>query len=238
MKAITVETRISHSLQGGGHAVGLIKDGAAHSERRPWGRQSEALGLTVGDASRKRVSAPIIHTVRHKIRVGSARNYVGEVMYKIVLPAILAILLSNVAIADVVRRDSTPAPYWGAWTTTGPNLSVVQLSAKTYIDSEASCTVKWVSEIPSATGPIYSAYLQCSSRSASTRGQFPVNLVIWPKSSDEIAVGPSFTLLKVFHPCRATAPPPTGVARSREAPLNPGQTGAQEECRLGEDMPH
>lgn len=238
MKATAVETHISHSLQGGVHAIGLIGDGAAHPERRPWGRQSEAFGLTVRDASRKRVSVPIIHTLRHKVWVGIARNCVGEVMYKIALLAILAILLSNVAIADVVRRDSIPAPYWGAWTTTGPNRSVVQLSAKTYTDGEASCTVKWVSETPAAAGPIYSAYLQCSSRSASTRGQFPLNLIIWPRSSDEIAVGPSFTLLKVFHSCRATTPPPTGVARSREAPLNPGQTGAQEECRLGEDTPH
>jgi hypothetical protein len=159
-------------------------------------------------------------------------------VHRIALPSLLVILASNVAIADVVRRDSIPAPLWGAWTTTGSDLSVVELSAKTYTDNEARCAVKWVSEIPGATGPIYSAYLQCSSRSAPTGGQFPFNLIIWPRSSDEIALGPSFRLLKVFHPCRATTPPPTGVARSREAPLSPGQTGSQEECRFGEDTPH
>lgn len=155
-------------------------------------------------------------------------------MRRVALPTFLIILASNIAVADVVRRDSIPAPYWGAWTTTGPNLSVVRLSAKTYTDGEESCAVKWVSEVPSASGPIYSAHLQCSSRSAPTKGQFPVNLVIWPRSSDEIAVGPSFTLLNVFHLCGA-ATPPSGVARSREAPMNPGQTGSQEECRLGGD---
>jgi hypothetical protein len=168
----------------------------------------------------------------HKIWVGLQETALAGFMCKTALLAILVILLSNVAIADVVRRDSIPAAYWGVWTTTGPNLSVVQLTAKTYTDGEASCAVKWVSELPSATGPIYSAYLQCSSRSAPTRGQIPVNLIIWPKGSDEIAVGPSFTLLKVFHPCRATTPPPTGDVRSREAPLNPGQTGSREECRV------
>ena len=121
-------------------------------------------------------------------------------------------------------------PDWGAWTTTDPNHIVVDLSAKTYTDNEENCAVNWVSETPGAGGPIYSAHLQCSRRSDRGGQSFTLDLVIWPKSSDEIAVGPGFMSLKIFHRCRATRPPPTGVARSRAAPLSATDTGAQGEC--------
>jgi hypothetical protein len=159
-----------------------------------------------------------------------------KTMFKTIFPTLLAIFISNVAMADVVRRNSLPDSYWGAWVTTEPNQNVVDLSAKTYADNEENCAVNWVSETPGASGPIYSAHLQCSRRSDGAGKSFALDLIIWPKSSDEIAVGPGFMRLKIFHRCRATRPPPTGVARSREAPLNTAETGSQGECPTDGNM--
>jgi hypothetical protein len=153
-------------------------------------------------------------------------------MFKTTLPALLAIFISNVAMADVVRRGSLPDSYGGAWMTSGPDQIVIDLSAKTYADNEENCAVNWVSETPGASGPIYSAHLQCSRRSDQTGRSFQLDLIMWPKSSDEIAVGLGFMRLKIFRRCRATRPPPTGVARSREAPLSATDTGPQGECRI------
>jgi hypothetical protein len=159
-----------------------------------------------------------------------------ETMLKTAFPILLAIFASSVALADVVRHGSLPDSYLGAWTTTDPNHIVVDLSAKTYADNEENCAVNWVSETPGAGGPIYSAHLQCSRRSDRGGKSFTLDLVIWPKSSDEIAVGPGFTSLKIFHRCRATRPPPTGVARSRAAPMGPTDTGSQGECPTDGNM--
>src|SRR5271165_56798 len=139
-----------------------------------------------------------------------------ETMFKTTLPALLAIFISNVAMADVVRRGSLPDSYGGAWMTTGPDHIVIDLSPTTYADKEENCAVSWVSETPAARGPIYSAHLQCSRGSDQAGKSFQSDLIIWPKSSDEIAVGPGFQGLKIFRRCRATRPPPTGVIRSRE----------------------
>jgi hypothetical protein len=157
-----------------------------------------------------------------------------EPMIKTTLPTLLAIFISNVAMADVVRHSSLPDSYSGAWMTT--ESGQIDLSARTYADNEANCAVNWVSETPGASGPIYSAHLQCSRRSDRAGKIFPLDLIIWPKSSDEIAVGPGFAHLKIFHRCRATRPPPTGVVRSREAPLNATDTGLQGECPINGNM--
>jgi hypothetical protein len=155
-------------------------------------------------------------------------------MFKTTLPTLFAIFISNVAMADVVRRNSLPDSYWGAWMTTESDQ--IDLSAKTYADNEANCAVNWVSETPGASGPIYSAHMQCSRRSDPAGKIFPLDLIIWPKSSDEIDVGPGFMRLKIFRRCRATRTPPTGVARSRAAPLNGTETGSQGECRIDANM--
>jgi hypothetical protein len=169
-------------------------------------------------------------------RLRNQRFLLVGAMFKTSFPILLAIFMSNVALADVVRHGSLPDSSWGVWTTTDPNHVVVDLSAKTYADNEENCVVNWVSETPGAGGPIYSAHLQCSRRSDRGEKRFTLNLVIWPKSSDEIALGPGFTSLKIFHRCRATRPPPTGVARSRDAPLNSAETGSQGECRIDGNM--
>jgi hypothetical protein len=160
-----------------------------------------------------------------------------ETMYKTTLPTLLAmVLISNVATADVVRRSSLPDSYWGDWTATESNQTFIDLSAKTYADNEAKCVVNWVSETPAASGPIYSAHMQCSRRSDPAGKMFSLDLIIWPKSSDEIAIGPGFTSLKSFRRCRETRSPPTGVARSRAAPPNATDTGAQGECPSAGNM--
>jgi hypothetical protein len=159
-----------------------------------------------------------------------------ETLFKTTFPTLLAMFISNVAIADVVRHGSLLDSYGGAWMTTGPEQIVIDLSAKTYADKEENCAVNWVSETPGASGPIYSAHLQCSRRSDQGGKSFQLDLIVWPKSSDEIAVGPGFMRLKIFHRCRATRPPPTGVARSREAPLSATDTGSQGECRIDANM--
>jgi hypothetical protein len=153
-------------------------------------------------------------------------------MYKTALPTLLAILMSNVASADVVRRNSVPDSYWGTWVTTGSILVTTTLSAKTYADTQESCAVIWVSETAGANGPIYSAHLQCSHRPERTGERFPLNLIIWPKSADQIAGGPSFMSLKIFRRCRATHSPPSGIARSGEAPLDGTQRGSHSECPI------
>jgi hypothetical protein len=151
-------------------------------------------------------------------------------MFKTTFSTLLAIIISSVAMADVVRHSSLPDSYWGAWTTADPSQAVIDLSAKTYADGEEDCAVNWVSETPGASGPIYSAHLHCHRRTDWAGKSFTLDLVLWPKSSDEIAVGPTFMSLKIFRRCRATRPPPTGVARSRDAPLNSAETSSQGEC--------
>ena len=153
-------------------------------------------------------------------------------MCKTALPLLLSVLLSSAAVADVVRHDSVPDSFWGTWNTTDGDRFVIELSAKSYANSEANCAVNWVSETPGASGPIYSARLQCSRRPEGTGGRFALNIIIWPKSSDEIAVGPDFMRLKIFRRCRATTPPLTGDVRSREAPLGAARASSQGECRI------
>ena len=165
---------------------------------------------------------------------GDTQPVRAKTMCKTALSILLAIIMPKVAIADVVRHDSVPQSYWGAWTATGSDRFVFDLSAKTYANNEASCAVNCVSKTAGASGPIYSAHLQCSRRSERVGVPFASNLIIWPRSSDEIAVGPDFMRLKVFRRCRVTDPP--GVARSRQAPPDATQTGLQGECRIEGNM--
>jgi hypothetical protein len=68
----------------------------------------------------------------------------GRPMGKAVLVAVIAILLSRVATADVVRHGSIPEAYTGRWiagTETEPNNSVIVLSPKMYVSPEATCSV-------------------------------------------------------------------------------------------------
>jgi hypothetical protein len=69
----------------------------------------------------------------------------AKTMGKTALPILLAIIIPNAAIADVVRHDSIPGSYWGASMATGSDRLVFELSAKSYANNEASCAVNWIS---------------------------------------------------------------------------------------------
>jgi hypothetical protein len=126
----------------------------------------------------------------------------AKTMSKTALTILLAIVAPNAAIADVVRHDVIPEPYWGAWAATGSDWSGFELSAKTYANGDASCAVSWVSETAGANGPIYAAQLRCSRHPERVGARFASNLIIWPKSFDEVAAGPDFMRLRVFRRCR------------------------------------
>ncbi|MGC2409372.1 MAG: hypothetical protein WA441_05110 [Methyloceanibacter sp.] len=83
------------------------------------------------------------------------------------LLAIVALLVSHTATADVKRYKSIPESLWGSWAPSAEacnkaEKSIIALAAKSYVSSEASCTIDWVSETPGTRGAIYSAHLQCS----------------------------------------------------------------------------
>jgi hypothetical protein len=152
-------------------------------------------------------------------------------MCKTTLPTLFAIFVSSVAMADVVRHDSLPNSYWGTWMRAGSDRSAIDLSAKTYANDDANCAVIWVSETAGANGPIYSAHLQCSPRSEKPGEGFLSNLIIWPKSADEIAVGHSFKRLKIFRRCRPAHLPPISVSHSAVVFPDAAQTDPKGECR-------
>jgi hypothetical protein len=93
--------------------------------------------------------------------------------------AILAIaataIASPAALAGDVRHGSIPVTFIGRWAPDAQGCtakdkdkgkSAIVLSAKGYADAEANCVVDWVTETASARGPVYSAHMQCVSRSA------------------------------------------------------------------------
>ena len=140
------------------------------------------------------------------------------------LLAVLAVLVSEPATADVVRHGSLPESYRGMWVAdagTEPEKSVIVLSAKTYVSREARCRVDWVSQTAGARGSIYSAHLQCFNREEAAGKKMISNLIIWPDSADQIAVGPEFTGLRIFHRYSAMGraslgSPPSEAANSDE----------------------
>ena len=128
----------------------------------------------------------------------------GRPMRNPVFPAVFAHLESHVATADVVRHGSIPESYAGTWIAsagTGPDKSVIGLSAKTYVGPEASRSVDMVSQTAGARGSIYSAHLQCFSEREGNRTA--ANLV-WPRNINWIAVGPGLTSLRIFDRCSPT----------------------------------
>jgi hypothetical protein len=127
-------------------------------------------------------------------------------MRKVALLAAFASVASDVATADVVRHGSVPEAYRGTWmagTGTEPEKSVIVLSAQTYVSREASCSVNWVSQTAGARGSIYSAHLQCFNPADRAGKKTVSNLIIWPHDINQIAAGPDFTKLTIFHRCSA-----------------------------------
>jgi hypothetical protein len=118
----------------------------------------------------------------------------------------LAILTPGVATADVVRHSVIPEAYRGTWLAgegTEPAGPTIVLSADAYIGPADDCRVGWVSQTAGAQGSIYAAHLQCSAPGKGTANKMVANLIIWPKDTDHIAIGPEFTHLKIFHRCHS-----------------------------------
>ena len=152
-------------------------------------------------------------------------------MCKTALSILFASVMSNGAMADVVRHGSFPEFYWGMWVATGSDRSVIELSAKTYVSSEANCSVNSVSQTAGVSSSIYSAHLQCVSRAETAGQRFAANLIIWPKGDDQIAVGPDFMHLSIFRRCVATHPMPIGSSHSEDLSFDEPLPGSQGECR-------
>jgi hypothetical protein len=128
-------------------------------------------------------------------------------MRKAIVMAGLAMLMSQVAAADVVRHGFIPDAYRGRWVAaaaTEPHESIIVLAAKTYVSPEASCSVDWVSQTAGGHGSIYAAHLQCFHPVEGAGIKTIANLIIWPEAVDQIAVGPDFANLRIFSRCSAT----------------------------------
>ena len=118
-----------------------------------------------------------------------------------------AVLVPEVAASYGVRLSAIPEAYWGTWVP-APEIcqdadkSAIVFSAKAYATSTVSCAVEYVAETASPKGPIYSARLQCSN----TAGRAPkkaANLIIRPRDTNQISIGPAFNRLKLYQRCSA-----------------------------------
>jgi len=117
------------------------------------------------------------------------------------------VLVPQVAASYGVRLSAIPEAYWGTWVP-APEIcqdadkSAIVFSAKAYVTSTVSCAVEYVAETASPKGPIYSARLQCSN----TAGRAPkkaANLIIRPRDTNQISIGPAFNRLKLYQRCSA-----------------------------------
>jgi hypothetical protein len=155
-------------------------------------------------------------------------------MRKVALLAVFALVASDVATADVVRHGSIPEAYRGMWMAdagTEPEKSVIALSAKTFVSREANCGVNWVSQTAGARGSIYSAHLQCFNPADGAGKKTVSNLIIWPHDINQIAAGPEFTKLTIFHRCSATRELPPDRLVSGDSNLDATEVGSEIECR-------
>jgi hypothetical protein len=156
-------------------------------------------------------------------------------MRKAALLAVLAMLMSQVAAADVVRQSSLPEAYRGRWVAgagTAAHESVIVLAAKTYVSPEANCSVDWVSQTAGRRGSIYAAHLQCFHPAGGAGSKAIANLIIWPENVDQIAVGPEFTNLRIFHRCSATCDARRDSRVSADAVVEESRTRSDVQSRV------
>jgi len=119
-----------------------------------------------------------------------------------------AVLVPEVAASYGVRLSAIPETYWGTWVPAAKicqdaDKSAIVFSAKAYVTSTVKCAVEYVAETASPKGPIYSARLQCSN----TAGRAPrkvANLIIRPRDTNQISIGPAFDSLKPYQRCSAS----------------------------------
>ena len=121
--------------------------------------------------------------------------------------ALCAVLAPQVAVSYGVRLSAIPEAYWGTWVPAAEicqntNKSAIVLSAKAYVTSTMRCAVEYVAETASPKGPIYSARLQCSSTAGWTLKK-GANIIIRPRDTNQISIGPAFDSLKPYRRCSA-----------------------------------
>src|SRR6516225_10101316 len=128
---------------------------------------------------------------------------------RLIPPAVFALLIGQMATADVVRHAAIPASLWGTWALNLDDCNntdnVIVLSAKGRDSSEVKCTVDWVSQTPGARGSIFSARLHCR-RTANGSDNTIANVILMPTDANQISVGPDFSSLKSYQRCPAITP--------------------------------
>ena len=127
-----------------------------------------------------------------------------------ILAIAAAALVSNAAVAKVKRIEFIPESLRGAWAPSAEVCdnaakSIITVSAKTYANSEANCSVVWVSETPAARGPLYSAHLQCS-KLEEKGPKTQTDIMFYPKDEKQISIGSRFSDLKDYQRCSASEP--------------------------------
>ena len=123
--------------------------------------------------------------------------------------ALTCVLLSSPSLADTVRHRNLPERFWGTWAPStdlcNDEKSTIVVSSRGYETSQKSCAIQWVTETAGRGGPIYSAYMRCSSQTAPEQ---TIELrIIVPNDSDQLSAGPDFKELKTYHRCSAVRIP-------------------------------
>jgi hypothetical protein len=126
------------------------------------------------------------------------------------LVALIGMILTDIAVADIVRHSSIPRAYSGSWAPTAASCEprsegLVVLSAKRYVGAETKCAVRAVYETAGPRGPIYSARMQCSGAGRKSLR----NLIIVPAGTDQLSLGSDFDNLKLYQRCQSSKPTAT-----------------------------
>jgi hypothetical protein len=91
--------------------------------------------------------------------------------------------------------------FWRTWAPSADlcrdDKSIIVVSAKGYVTSQASCTVQWVVATAGAGGPIYSAHMRCSNLSTPEQ-KTELNRIIVPIDNDQLSAGVDFKDLKSY----------------------------------------
>ena len=135
----------------------------------------------------------------------------GKAMRLTCLVALTGMILTDIAVADIVRHGSIPRAYIGSWAPSAASCEprsegVVVLSAKRYVGAETKCAVRGVYETAGPRGPIYSVRMQCAARSGRRNLR---NLIIVPAGMGQLSLGSDFDNLKSYQRCQSSKPTAT-----------------------------
>jgi hypothetical protein len=134
-----------------------------------------------------------------------------------ILAIAAAAFVSNTTVAKVKRIEFIPESLRGAWAPSAEGCdkaakAVITVSATTYTNSQANCSVIWVSETPAARGPLYSAHLQCS-KLEDKGPKTASDIMFYPKDEKQISIGSRFSDLKDYQRCSVGEPATTRPQR-------------------------